>query len=78
MLKRLNSGAYGSAYLVCLKHRPEEQYVLKKISLDQANERERQQAEMEVKVLQALDHPFVLGCARPPSSRRPAARGGRR
>lgn len=60
VLKKLAAGSYGSAYLVCLKHDEENQCVLKKINLDQANDRDRSQAEMEVKVLSQLHHPFVL------------------
>lgn len=60
VLRKLNSGNYGSAYLVCLKHDQTFQCVLKKINLDQANDRDKAQAEMEVKVLSQLHHPFVL------------------
>mmetsp|Transcript_17043 Transcript_17043/g.36817 ORF Transcript_17043/g.36817 Transcript_17043/m.36817 type:complete len:694 (-) Transcript_17043:512-2593(-) len=61
VLKRIGVGTYGSAYLVCLKKDTNQQYVLKKIKLDDANEKERVQAETEVTVLAQLDHPLVLG-----------------
>ncbi len=61
VVKRIGVGTYGSAYLVNLKHDVNEQYVLKKIALEAASEKERQQAETEVRLLAQLDHPFVLG-----------------
>jgi serine/threonine protein kinase len=63
VLKRIGVGTYGSAYLVCLKHNPAYEFVLKKIKLDQASDKERQQAEQEVRLLAQLDHPLVLGYA---------------
>lgn len=60
VVKRIGVGTYGSAYLVCLKQNPAQQLVLKKIKLDDANEKERQQAEMEISILAQLDHPLVL------------------
>jgi serine/threonine protein kinase len=60
VLKRIGVGTYGSAYLVTLKWDPNQQYVLKKIKIDEANEKERMQAETEVAVLMHLDHPLVL------------------
>jgi len=41
---------------------PSKLFVLKKVKVDEDNDRERCQAEMEVKVLSNLDHPLVLGC----------------
>jgi hypothetical protein len=37
-----------------------QQYVLKKVKIDEDNEKEKQQAEMEVVVLAQLDHPLIL------------------
>lgn len=59
--KRIGVGTYGSAYLICSKHNPEQQYVLKKVKVHQEGEKERLQAESEVKVLRQLSHPLVLG-----------------
>jgi NIMA (never in mitosis gene a)-related kinase len=61
VLKRIGVGTYGSAYLVCDKRNPAQEFVLKKIKLDDKDEKERQQAEMEAQILCKLDHPFVLG-----------------
>jgi serine/threonine protein kinase len=61
VVRRIGTGTYGSAYLVCLKHDAGEQYVLKKVQLEAASAKERQQAETEVRLLAQLDHPFVLG-----------------
>ena len=60
VVKRIGVGTYGSAYLVTLKRDPSQEYVLKKIKLDEANEKERLQAETEVAVLMQLSHPLVL------------------
>ncbi|KAG1672034.1 hypothetical protein FOA52_008910 [Chlamydomonas sp. UWO 241] len=60
VVKRIGVGTYGSAYLVTSKSDPAQQYVLKKVKLDDANEKERVQAETEVQVLRHLDHPLVL------------------
>ena len=60
VVKRIGVGTYGSAYLVTLKRDPMQQFVLKKIKLDEANDKERQQAETEVAVLMQLNHPLVL------------------
>ncbi len=59
VVKRIGVGTYGSAYLVTLRSNGQ-QFVLKKIKLDDANEKERQQAETEVTVLRHVDHPLVL------------------
>jgi hypothetical protein len=40
---------------------PSQLYVLKKVKIDEDNDKERQQAEMEVTVLSNLSHPLVLG-----------------
>lgn len=61
VVKRVGTGTYGSAYLVRLKSDPSCQHVLKKIKLEGASEKERQQAETEAAVLASLDHPLVLG-----------------
>ena len=61
VVKRIGTGTYGAAYLVSLKHDEREQYVLKKVQLEAANDKERQQAETEVRLLAQLNHPFVLG-----------------
>jgi serine/threonine protein kinase len=62
VLRRIGTGTYGSAYLVCLKHDASELHVLKKVQLAEAtSDKERQQAETEVRLLAQLDHPFVLG-----------------
>lgn len=61
VVRKIGTGAYGSAYLVCSKADPQQQYVLKKIQPHDASEREKQQAETEVQVLAKLHHPFVLG-----------------
>lgn len=62
VLKRIGVGTYGSAYLVSSKRNTGEQFVLKKIKLDDVkDDKERHQAEMEVQVLAAMDHPLVLG-----------------
>ena len=60
VVKRIGVGTYGSAYLVTLKRDPSQQFVLKKIKLDEANEKEKLQAETEVAVLMQLNHPLVL------------------
>ena len=61
VIKRIGVGTYGSAYLVCLKKYTQVPLVLKKIKVDEAIDKERLQAETEVKVLAQLDHPLVLG-----------------
>eukprot|EP00798_Chlamydomonas_sp_ICE-L_P015912 gene15912-22046_t len=61
VIKRIGVGTYGSAYLICWKTNPDMQLVLKKIKQDEASEKEKLQAETEVKVLAQLDHPLVLG-----------------
>lgn len=61
VIKRIGVGTYGSAYLVNLKSNPNQNFVLKKIKVDDASEKDRLQAETEVTVLAQLDHPFVLG-----------------
>lgn len=60
VIKRIGVGTYGSAYLVCLKDHPSQQFVLKKIKIDEDDSKEKQQAELEVAVLSRLDHPLVL------------------
>jgi len=40
---------------------PSQLFVLKKVKVDEDNDKERSQAEMEVTVLSNLDHPLVLG-----------------
>uniref|UniRef100_A0A7R9Z4D4 non-specific serine/threonine protein kinase n=1 Tax=Chlamydomonas euryale TaxID=1486919 RepID=A0A7R9Z4D4_9CHLO len=60
VIKRIGVGTYGSAYLVASTADANELFVLKKVKLDEANEKERVQAETEVEVLRALDHPLVL------------------
>lgn len=60
VLKKIGTGTFGSAYLVCNKSNPADQYVLKKVKLEDAPEREKVQAETEVNLLTQLDHPFVL------------------
>eukprot|EP00983_Pelagomonas_calceolata_P122613 1160922-Pelagomonas_calceolata.AAC.7 len=40
---------------------PSQLFVLKKVKVDEDNDKERNQAEMEVTVLSKLDHPLVLG-----------------
>lgn len=62
VVKRIGVGTYGSAYLVCLKAMPSTQYVLKKVKVEQLDDKERLQAEQEVKVLMQLAHPLVLRC----------------
>ena len=62
VVKRIGVGTYGSAYLVTLKTVPHVQYVLKKVKVEQAEDKERQQAEQEVKMLMQLAHPLVLRC----------------
>ncbi|MEW5304914.1 MAG: hypothetical protein WDW36_007491 [Sanguina aurantia] len=59
--KRIGVGTYGSAYLISSKAKAEDQYVLKKVKVQQEGEKERLQAESEVKVLRQLSHPLVLG-----------------
>lgn len=65
MVKKIGTGTYGSAYLVCLRAAPSEQFVLKKVKIEDADDKERAAAETEVKVLSQLQHPFVLRYARP-------------
>lgn len=60
VFKRIGVGTYGSAYLVTLKTAPHVQYVLKKVKVEQADDKERQSAEQEVKMLMLLAHPLVL------------------
>lgn len=62
MLKKIGVGSYGAACLCCLRSDPEQLFVLKKVKIDEDNEKEKNQAEMEVAVLSQLDHPLVLGC----------------
>jgi serine/threonine protein kinase len=60
VLQKIGTGAYGSAYLVCSRAEPQRQFVLKKVQPHDATEREKQQAQNEVKLLARLHHPFVL------------------
>lgn len=61
VVRKVGTGACGSAYLVCSKDDPQQQYVLKKIQAADVPDRERQAALREVKLLTQLQHPFVLG-----------------
>ncbi|CAG9466714.1 unnamed protein product [Pedinophyceae sp. YPF-701] len=61
VLRRIGTGTYGSAFLVCLKEDESRRFVLKKINMSQMSERERAAAHQEVRLLAQLDHPFVLG-----------------
>ena len=61
VVKKIGTGTYGSACLVCLRYDPSQLFVLKKVKIDEDNEKEKAQAEMEVNVLSHLDHPLVLG-----------------
>lgn len=63
VVRKIGTGTYGSAYLVSLKTKPDEQFVLKKVKIEDGDEKERAAAETEVKVLVQLCHPFVLRCA---------------
>ncbi|KAL6746791.1 hypothetical protein V8C86DRAFT_3119407 [Haematococcus lacustris] len=65
VVKRLGVGTYGSAYLITTKHDPVQQLVLKKVKIDEDNEKETQQAMLEVAVLAQLNHPLVLRYAAP-------------
>ncbi|KAJ9524812.1 hypothetical protein QJQ45_003041 [Haematococcus lacustris] len=78
VVKRLGVGTYGSAYLITTKHDPGQQLVLKKVQqaqlvqqdrgavkIDEDNEKETQQAMLEVAVLAQLNHPLVLRYAAP-------------
>lgn len=60
VLRKVGTGSYGSAYLVCSKQ-DHQQYVLKKIQPADIPDKERQVAWNEVEVLSKLNHPFVLG-----------------
>ncbi|KAF5831908.1 kinase-like domain-containing protein [Dunaliella salina] len=60
VVKKIGVGTYGSACLACLKRDPSQLFVLKKVKVDEDNDKERHQAEMEVTVLSKLDHPLVL------------------
>ncbi len=66
VLRKVGTGAYGSAYLVCLKEHAQQQYVLKKVQPQDASEMQKQQAQNEVELLAKLNHPFVLGCVPAP------------
>jgi len=61
VVRKLGTGTYGSAYLVCLKGDASARYVLKKIFLQEVSQREREAAEQEVHLLATLDHAFILG-----------------
>jgi len=61
VVRKIGVGTYGSACLCCLRQDPSQLFVLKKVKIDEDNDKERTQAEMEVAVLSQLDHPLVLG-----------------
>lgn len=60
VVKRLNAGTHGSAYLVTLKTNPNQQLVLKKIKIEPGNDA----IYNEVKLLRMLSYPLVLRYAR--------------
>ncbi len=60
VVQKIGAGAHGSAYVVVNKGDVAEKHVLKKIKVDGAADSDRPQAELEVKLLLRLDHPFVL------------------
>lgn len=57
--KVIGKGSYGEVYLA--KHRKDrKQYVMKKVDLSKASERERKAAEQEAKLLSQLRHPNIV------------------
>ncbi|KAL9644369.1 hypothetical protein ABK040_005827 [Willaertia magna] len=58
--KKIGSGSYGSVYIVHHSSKPEKKYVLKKIPLKGLSQKEKQSAKQEVKLLQSLQHPFIV------------------
>lgn len=61
VVRKVGTGACGSAYLVCSKDDPQQQFVLKKIQAADVPDKERSAAASEVLLLAKLNHPFVLG-----------------
>ncbi|DBB05985.1 TPA: hypothetical protein ACH3X3_009975 [Trebouxia sp. C0006] len=57
----LGKGSFGAAYLVTCKA-DGQKYVLKEIDISRMQRSEREGAEQEAKVLQALHHPNVVSC----------------
>uniref|UniRef100_A0A1I8G6F9 non-specific serine/threonine protein kinase n=1 Tax=Macrostomum lignano TaxID=282301 RepID=A0A1I8G6F9_9PLAT len=60
LIKQIGKGSYGEVWLS--KHQKDRrQYVLKKISLVNASQKERKSAEQECKLLSQLKHPNIVG-----------------
>eukprot|EP00891_Asterochloris_glomerata_P000338 jgi/Astpho2/338/e_gw1.00010.181.1_t len=57
----LGKGSFGAAFLATSK-RDGKKYVLKEIDISRMQKKEREAAEQEAKVLQALHHPNVVSC----------------
>lgn len=58
--KKLGSGSYGTVFIVHPVSNVDKKYVLKKIALKGVSQKEKNNAKQEVKLLQALQHPFIV------------------
>jgi len=58
--KKLGSGSYGSVFVVHATSNPDKKYVMKKIPLKGQSQKEKNSAKQEVKLLQTLQHPFIV------------------
>ena len=58
--KKLGSGSYGSVFVVHSTTNIDKKYVMKKIPLKGQSQKEKNSAKQEVKLLQTLQHPFIV------------------
>jgi len=68
VLEQIGKGAFGAAWVIQTRGKPNHRFVLKKVRLARQSERQRFMSRQEMHLVAALRHPFVAGRAAPQRS----------
>ena len=63
VLEQIGKGAFGAAWVIQTRRKPNHRFVLKKVRLARQSERQRFMSRQEMHLVAALRHPFVAGRA---------------